>query len=108
MILWHPIGTWSGRGRMQTESFPSASGSLRIDWETADETASGAGAFKLTVNSAVSGRVIREAVNQGGAGRGTVTVSDDPRQYYVVVESSDVEWKFAIFEGFTADVMPPR
>jgi hypothetical protein len=105
MVMWHTLGSWSGKGNTQTESFPSEGG-LRIDWETKHEAAPGAGVFKLTVNSAISGRVIRDVVDQHGVGRGTASVTDDPRQYYAVVESSNLDWKFTISEGVGGTVQP--
>ena len=33
-IIWEHAGTWSGRGNMETNSFPAAGGYLRFTWET--------------------------------------------------------------------------
>ena len=40
-IIWERAGSWSGRGDMETNSFPGASGYLRFTWETSNETKPG-------------------------------------------------------------------
>src|SRR5262245_58174944 len=34
IVKWQPLGSWSGRGRIQTESFNSDTGALRVSWKT--------------------------------------------------------------------------
>ena len=105
-MLWHTLGSWSGRDNVQTESFTSETGALRVQWETRNETKPNTGAFKLTMNSAISGRPIMTAVDQRGVGRETAYVSDDPRTYYAVVESSNLDWTFTVQEGSAGTVVP--
>lgn len=62
-VVWRALGTWSGQGNRQTESFTSDSGSLRALWKTSNPAAPGAGAFRLTIHSAISGRPLQEAVD---------------------------------------------
>src|SRR5438105_4736285 len=62
VVTWHTLGSWSGQGNVQTESFNS-DGGLRVQWETKNETKPGAGRFKLSINSAISGRSIGIAVD---------------------------------------------
>jgi hypothetical protein len=90
-VGWRPLGSWSGNGNTQTESFNSESGQLRIKWETKNETSPGAGRFKVTAQSAVSGRPIALAVERQGAGRGTAYVTDDPHLFDLLIESSGVD-----------------
>ena len=104
LIVWQTLGSWSGQGNVQTESFISGTGGLRVRWETKHETTPGAGIFKLTINSAISGRPIGVAVDRRGPGRDTAYLSDDPRTYYAVVESSNVDWSFTIEEGLSGTV----
>jgi hypothetical protein len=104
--LWHTLGSWSGRDNVQTESFVSETGSLRVQWETRNETKPNAGTFKLTINSAISGRPIVAAVDHRGLGGGTAYVGDDPRSYYAVVESSNLDWTFTVQEGFSGTAVP--
>jgi hypothetical protein len=42
------------------------------------------------------------AVDRRGVGRDTAYVSEDPRVFYVVVDSGSVEWSFTIDEGIGA------
>jgi len=39
------------------------------------------------------------AVEVRGPGKGESVVSDDPRVYYVQVDSSNLEWRFSVEEG---------
>jgi hypothetical protein len=98
-IAWHTVGSWSGHGNRQTESFPSESGALRIRWETTHEAAPGLGRFRLTAHSAISGRVLQEVVDQRGNGNGVGYVQQDPHMFYVVVDSDQVDWAFTIDEA---------
>lgn len=104
VTLWQHLGSWSGRDNVQTESFVSDTGYLRITWETSHETQPRAGTFKLTVMSSISGRALLVAVDFKGMGRDIAYVTEDPRPFYVVVESSNVEWKFTVDEGFPGTI----
>jgi len=98
-VGWRPIGSWSGRGNTQTESFNIESWQWRIKWQTTNETSPGAGKFRLMVHSAVSGRPLSLAVEHQGAGRDIAYVSEDPRLFHLVVESSDEDWSFSVEEA---------
>src|SRR4030095_5303183 len=56
VVLWKQLGSWSGRGNAQTESFVGLTGSLRFHWRTTQEHPKGQGKFKLILQSAISGR----------------------------------------------------
>ncbi len=98
-VGWRPIGAWSGRGDSQTDSFNIESGGWRIKWETKNETSPEAGEFRLTVQSAVSGRLIKEAVDHRGAGRDIAYLNDDPRLYDLVIQSHDLDWSVTVEEA---------
>jgi hypothetical protein len=102
-IAWHQLGTWSGRGNLQTESFTSETGALRVRWETTPQTGDAAppatGAFRLTAHSAISGRPLQEVVDQRGLGHGVGYVQQDPHVFYVVVDSIHLSWKFTVEEA---------
>lgn len=98
-IAWRTLGSWSGHGNRQTESFNSESGALRILWETTHESAPGAGTFRLTAHSAISGRVLQEVADHRGAGSGVGYVQQDPHVVYLVVESDQVDWAFTVDEA---------
>ena len=86
---------------MQTEGFIS-NGSLRVVWETRNEAAPNAGTFDVTVHSGVSGRPLVQAVEQRGVGRGTAYVSEDPRDFYLLIESSNLDWSVRVDEAIGA------
>jgi hypothetical protein len=112
-VVYHTLGTWSGRGNKQTESFTSDTGTLRVTWEA---TALGDGGdsvpgpsrvrpspvppfFALDAHSAISGRLLQTVVDKGGPGRGVGYVQQDPHVFYMVVESAGVDWKFTVEEA---------
>jgi hypothetical protein len=106
-VAWRPLGSWSGRGNRQTESFTSDSGSLRVQWTTAGETKAGEGTFHLTIHSAISGRPLKDAVDERGVGTGTAFVQEDPRVFFAVVDSADLEWSFTLEEAVLVERKGP-
>jgi hypothetical protein len=102
-VAWHQLGSWSGGGNLQTESFTSDTGTLRIRWETVAQPGAAAadagGAFRVTAHSAISGRPLQEAVDHAGAGSGVGYVQQDPHVFYIVVESNRLNWKFTVEEA---------
>ena len=98
-VAWHRLGSWSGRGNTQTESFLYESGALRVRWETTNEQSGRTGQFRLILASAVSGRQLAVPADQRGVGKGESFVAEIPHQAYIVIESSDVDWSFTIDEG---------
>ena len=103
-IIWERAGSWSGRGDMETNSFPAASGYLRFTWETSNETKPGEGRFKLGLGSSISGRVILVVVDSKGAKRDVAYVSEEARTFYLKIESANVDWKVVVDEGFAATI----
>jgi hypothetical protein len=106
-VVWRKLGNWSGRGPTQTEPFISETGSLRLRWETSHEAAPGTGVFRVTVHSDVSGRSLVLAVDRRGVGRDVAYVSEDPRPFFLVIESANLEWTLAADEAVAATVRPP-
>jgi outer membrane biogenesis lipoprotein LolB len=105
-VIWDHAGSWSGRGNLETNSFPSSSGYLRFTWETSNETKPGEGRFKLTLGSSISGRLIQVVVDSQGASRDVSYVSEEPRTFYLKVESVNEDWKVTVDEGFSATIEP--
>ena len=105
-LVWRSVGAWSGHTSMQTESFLNESGALRMAWEARYESP-GAGSFRATFHSAVSGRPLATVIEGRGTSRGTSIIPEDPRPMYVDVEANGVEWRFTLEEGFAADPNPP-
>jgi hypothetical protein len=106
-VVWRPLGSWSGRGPVQTEPFISDTGSLRLRWETRNESAAGAGIFRVTVHSDVSGRPLVLAVDVRGVGHDVAYVNEDPRPFFLAVESSNLDWILAADEGVAATTATP-
>ena len=105
VVVWKPIGSWSGRGDRQTETFTSDTGGFRVHWETANETAS-AGRLKVVFRSGDSGREIIEAIDARGAGGGLEEVAAErPRWYYLTIESADADWKVSVDERIDAQAI---
>jgi hypothetical protein len=108
-VVWRALGSWSGHGNKQTESFTSDTGTLRVTWETTVGTgappsppaASRAEAayFRLNAHSAISGRLLQPVVDTDGAGSGVGYVQQDPHVFYMVVESAGLNWKFTVEEA---------
>jgi len=107
-VGWRPIASFSGRGDDQTESFNIESTQWRIKWETKGAASPGAGTFHVVVHSAVSGRPIADAVEHQGNGRGVAYVTEDPRLYHLVIESSGLDWSIAVQEAVAGDVPHTR
>src|ERR1700704_2325920 len=107
-VVWRKLGSWSGRGSMQTEPFISDTGSLRLRWGTRNEAAPGTGIFRVTVHSDVSGRALVLAVDARGVGRDMTYVSEDPRPFFLAVESANVDWTVAAEEGVAATAGPVK
>ena len=101
-VVWRPLGSWSGRGSLQTESFTSESGALRVRWETRVPNADpppAPGVFRLNAHSAISGRLLQQVVEQAGPGSGVGYVQQDPHVFYVVVEANQLSWTFTVEEA---------
>jgi hypothetical protein len=92
------VGSWSGRGTRTVGDVPSETGRIRIHWETANESPAGAGTFKLTLRSAISGRTIGIVTDTRGTGAGTAAYDEGPRTYDFLVESTGVDWSFRVEE----------
>ena len=105
-IIWEHAGSWSGRGDLETNSFPSSTGYLRFTWETSNETKPGEGRFKLILGSSISGRAILTVVDRKGAGRDVAYVSEEARTFYIKIESANEDWKLTVDEGFAATIEP--
>jgi hypothetical protein len=98
-IGWRPLGTWSGQGDLQTESFVFDGGVMRVRWETTSKTPNAGGTFNLTLHSAVSGRPIGVITEHEGPGKGEVYIPEEPRPTYAIVESDGLVWSFTVEEG---------
>jgi hypothetical protein len=98
VVGWSPVGSWSGRGSYQTESFTSDTGGFRVRWETRNETNPGKGYLKVVFRSGDSGRPIIEAVDARGVDHDVEEVGDVPRWYYITIESDAIDWSVVVEE----------
>lgn len=105
-VVWRNLGSWSGSGLTQTGPFIGESGTLRLNWETRNEAVPGAGRFKVTLHSDVSGRSLLVAVDQRGVGRDTTYVYEDPRAFFLVIESANLDWTLTADEPVAATALP--
>ena len=96
---WRPIASWSGRGNIETDSFNIGSGQWRIKWETSHEQSPGKSVFRVIVHSLVSGRYVSTPIDHEGVGSGVAYVAEDPRQFFLVIESSGIDWKVSVEES---------
>jgi hypothetical protein len=99
VVVWKNLGAWSGRGNTQTESFIGLTGALRMHWRTQNEDPKGTGTFRLILQSAVSGRALQDTVDEKGLGEGTAYAAEDPRLFYILVESANLDWSFTVEEA---------
>ena len=107
VVVWKPIGSWSGRGDKQTETFTGDTGGFRVHWETAREAPAGGGRLRVVFRSGDSGREIIEAIDARGAGSGTEDVAAErPRWYYLTIESANVDWTVSVDERIDAQTPP--
>jgi len=106
VVLWKQLGSWSGRGDTQTESFIGLTGSLRFRWRAINEEPRGQGRFKLILHSAISGRDLQEPVDEEGIGEGTAYAADDPRVFHVSVVSANLDWSFTVEEAAFGTTAP--
>ena len=95
LTAWQPVVSFSGNGNSQSEAFNVDSGQWRMKWETKNEEKPGAGRFRVTVHSSISGRPLVQAVDFRGVGRNVAVVNEDPRLYFLVIESEGVDWTIA-------------
>ncbi len=96
---WQSLGSWSGVGDRQTESFDVTSGALRLVWEAREDGASRDRRFRVTLHSSISGRPLETLVDAAGAGADTVLAAAGPRVAYLRIESEGVAWRIELEEG---------
>jgi len=99
VMAWRPVASWSGHDSQQTDSFNMDTGQWRIKWETSDQAAPGAKKFQVIVHSTISGRFVSVAVDHPSTGSGVSYMAEDPREFFLDVESSGLDWKVAVEEG---------
>jgi hypothetical protein len=97
--VWREIGTWSGHGNQQLETFPIEHFTWRVKWETKNESPAGAGRFHVTANSGDSGRILAEVADVKGVDKDVTYITELPHRYYFVVTSTGVDWTLTAEEA---------
>ena len=99
-VGWRPIVLFTGSDTTQTDSFNIESTQWRIKWKTKAQTPPAPGSFMVRVHSSISGRPLMVAVEpRQGAGSGIAYVTEDPRLYHLIVESSSLDWSLQVEEA---------
>jgi hypothetical protein len=106
---WRKLGEWSGSGSIQTESFATDTGALRVRWKadaspSARASRGAAPHFTLAIHSSISGRPLQVAVDRDTAGEGVAYVTDDPHTCFAKVDAEGFDWSFTVEEGITGTV----
>jgi hypothetical protein len=102
VTVWQLRGKWTGRAGQQTDPFISTTGLLRITWEAHGASEANAKPFRIILHSDVSGRPLLVAVDRRGPGKDVTYVTEDPRSFFLVIESEGLEWSVEIAEGIPA------
>lgn len=90
--VWREVARFSGRGNAQLDTFPIERFTWRVRWATANEQPAGRGQLVVTAHSGDSGRLLAEVVDTVGVGQDVAYVTELPHRYYLVVQSSGVDW----------------
>ena len=87
----------------------STTGLLRVTWEARTPGTPGnpgtlgtPGTFRIALHSDVSGRSLTPVIDQRGPGTGMKYITEDPRSFFLVIESSGLEWSVDVAEGVAA------
>jgi hypothetical protein len=97
--VWKEVGTWSGHGNQQLETFPIEHFTWRVKWETKNESPPGSGRFHVTANSGDSGRILAEVADVKGVDKDVTYITELPHRYYFVVTSEGVDWTLTAEEA---------
>ena len=101
ITVWQTRGRWSGHELLQTDPFISTTGLLRITWAARSDSA-GVGTLRIVLHSDVSGRSLETVLEHKGPGGGVKYITEDPRSFFLVIESRGLEWSVEVSEGVAA------
>lgn len=98
-IGWRPVASWAGGANYQTDSFNIETGQWRIKWDATEQPGTAKKVFRVIVHSSVSGRYVITSVDHPSAGHGIAYLAEDPRDFFLVIESNGIDWKLTVEEG---------
>lgn len=104
-IPWRTVGIWSGDGNATTESFAIGSSNWRIDWQTTNVGVTST--FTLEVRN-TNGDLVPYATSLSAqaASSGTRYVSGQTGTYYLVINSSQLNWTVTVQDQATTTATP--
>jgi hypothetical protein len=108
VTVWRQLAAWSGKTLVQTESFISDTGLLRLRWATSNQRGTVPGTFTVTLHSAVSGRPLLDPIERRGVHSDEAVISEDPRSFFLVIESTNLDWTLSVDEGIPGTTRTPR
>lgn len=73
-----------------------------MSWEARRADGPAEGTLRIVLHSAVSGRSLAQVVEHRGPGRDIAYVTENPRSFYFVIESANIEWTVEVAEGVSA------
>jgi hypothetical protein len=68
----------------------------RLLWEAKAIDNGAPPSLRVSVHSADSGRTLEVPLDGQGSGNGVVEIVEDPRQFYLMIESTGLEWSLAV------------
>lgn len=74
----------------------------RLRWEATAGSSATPAVLRVTIHSADSGRLLESPLDHSGAGSGVVEIVEEPRQFYLTIESTGLDWALAV-----EDSVPP-
>ena len=99
---WHLVGPWLHADRSVHQRHRLAASAVGNE----PRGAPGTGTFRVTLHSDVSGRSLLVAVDVRGVGRDTTYVTEDPRPFFLAVESANLDWTIEADEAVAATAPP--
>lgn len=76
-----------------------------MEWDARSLEPASPGTLRIVLHSDVSGRSLAPVVEQQGPGSGVKYIAEDPRAFFLVVESTALEWSVEVAEGVAATRM---
>lgn len=86
------LGDWNGNGIRQTDTFTTSTREWRLRWTASNEAMRGASILQIMVHDAGTDALVTLAANQQGVGSGDSVVRAPAGDYYLSINSGNVDW----------------